>query len=244
MEIRKDVPKVLIIVPAYNEERSLPRVLAAIGETAAGYDVLVVNDGSSDGTSGVAHAGCAEVIDLPFNLGIGGAVQAGFKYALSHGYEAAVQVDADGQHLAEEIPKLVEPVLHGRYDVVIGSRFLEPTAYRGSPRRRLVIAFLSWLCSRLAGVKVTDATSGFRAFGPTALAFVAANYSVDYPEPKIIPALSRRGLRIAEVSVEMKQRESGVSSLTGLKALHYVMNVTLALLVDAVRKRPEAESGG
>lgn len=244
METDKSGPKVLIIVPAYDEERSLARVLAGIKEKAPGYSVLVVNDGSSDDTSRVAHASGVTVIDLSFNLGIGGAVQTGFKYALRNGYELAVQVDADGQHPAEEICKLVEPILREQYDVVIGSRFLEPTGYRGSRRRRLTIACLSWLCSRVAGLKITDSTSGFRAFGRRALAYVADSYYVDYPEPKSITALARQGMRIKEISVNMRERASGTSSLIGLKALHYVINVTLALLVDAIRERPLPKSGG
>ena len=243
METDPRAPQVLIIVPAYNEERSLPRVLAAIKEKAPAYDVLVVNDGSSDGTSGAARAGGASVIDLSFNLGIGGAIQTGFKYALRQGYRLVVQVDADGQHPPEEIQKLVEPVLRDAYDVVIGSRFLERTDYRGSRRRRLMIAFLSWLCSRFAGGMITDCTSGFRAFSHRAVAFLASNYDAEYPEPKSIPALARRGMRIKEVSVNMRERASGISSLSGLKALLYAMNVTLALLVDSIRTRPSQAIG-
>lgn len=244
METHQIPLKALVIVPAYNEESSLPRVLAGIKEKIPGCDVLVVNDGSTDDTSRVAHASGVAVIDLSFNLGIGGAVQAGFKHALRNGYELVMQVDGDGQHLAEEIPKLVEPILRDKYDVVIGSRFVEARGYRGSRRRRLTIAFLSWLCSRLAGVKITDSTSGFRAFGRPALACVANDYPVDYPEPKSIANLARQGMRIKEVSVKMRERASGISSLSGLKALHYVVNVTLALLVDAIRERPVTKSGG
>jgi len=236
-------PRVLIVVPAYNEERSLARVLAAIKEKAPAYDVLVVNDGSGDGTSRAARAGGASVVDLSFNLGIGGAVQTGFKHALRQGYAVVVQVDGDGQHPPEEIQKLVEPVLRDAYDVVIGSRFLEPTDYRGSRRRRLMIALLSWLCSRFAGGKITDCTSGFRAFSQPAVAFLADNYDMEYPEPKCIPALARQGMRIKEVSVNMRERASGISSLSGLKALSYVINVTLALLVDSIRTRPSQRVG-
>ena len=243
METYQASLKILLVVPAYNEEASLSGVLIDLQEKMPGCDVLVVNDGSLDDTSRVAHGAGVTVIDLSYNLGIGGAVQTGFKYALRNGYDAIVQVDGDGQHPAEEIPRLLETLRSERCDLVIGSRFLRPTSYRGSGLRRIAIAFLSWLCSRLSGIKITDSTSGFRAFGRRALTIVADNYPVDYPEPKSIYSLARQGMRIREVSVSMRTRESGTSSLSGLKALHYVTNVTLALLVDAIRERPAAGRG-
>jgi glycosyltransferase involved in cell wall biosynthesis len=205
---------------------------------------VVVNDGSTDRTSRVARDLSVPVLDLPFNLGIGGAVQTGFKYALERGYRAAVQVDADGQHPAEQVGALLEPVLRGEADMVIGSRFVAETGYEGSMQRRAGIAFLSWLCSLAARTRITDATSGFRAYGRVALEYMASYYPADYPEPEAVVLAARRGLRIREMAVAMRERQAGRSSIRGVQPLYYMVKVTVALLVSLIKEGPSSREGG
>ncbi len=228
----------LIIVPAYNEEASLRAVLQELRETAPQFDVVVVNDGSDDATSEIARSLGTPVLDLCFNLGIGGAVQTGFKYALTQGYDAAVQVDSDGQFPPDRIASLVSLVLHEGWDMVIGSRYLAESGYEGSRLRR----FGNFLLSKLAGLfsrqRVTDATSGFRAYSRKALTYLASYYPPDYPEPESIVFLARQGLRIREEPVTMRPRRGGVSSIGGLRPLSYMTKVSLALSMNALKERP------
>lgn len=234
----------LVIIPAFNEARSLPGVLREVRAAAPDFDVLVVNDGSADETSLVVRSeGCA-VLDLCFNLGIGGAVQAGFKYAVEGGYDVAVQVDGDGQHPADQIQALSRPILEEGFDMVVGSRYLAPGPYEGGRLRRLGNAVLSRMCSLLSGRRVTDSTSGFRAYGARALAYLAHRYPSDYPEPESIVLLARRGMRIAEVPVKMRERQYGSSSITGLRPLYYMIKVGLALVLDIIKEAPRRREGG
>ena len=230
--------EVLVIVPAHNEASSIAAVLAELREQAAGCDVVVVNDGSTDGTAAVARAAGAPVIELSFNLGIGGAVQAGFKYAVERGYRIAVQFDGDGQHAADQIAPLVAPVRAGECEMTIGSRFLGSDAYDGSAWRKLGTRLLSWLCARVTGQRITDATSGFRAFGPRALRYLASYYPADYQEPEAIVLLSRRGLPIREVPVRMRPRQGGRSSISGAGTVYYMAKVSLSLLIAAFKEGP------
>jgi hypothetical protein len=233
-----------VIIPAYNEARSLPGVLREVRAAAPDFDVLVVNDGSGDETSEVARSeGCA-VLDLCFNLGIGGAVQAGFKYAVEGGYDVAVQVDGDGQHPADQIEALSRPILEEGFDMAVGSRYLVPGRYEGGRLRRLGNTVLSRMCSLLSGQGVTDSTSGFRAYGPRALAYLARRYPTDYPEPESIVLLTRRGMRITEVPVRMRERQYGRSSITGLRPLYYMVKVGLALVLDVIKEAPRRQEGG
>jgi glycosyltransferase involved in cell wall biosynthesis len=229
---------VLVIVPAYNEEAALGEVLdsipAQLGDVPV--DVLVINDGSTDDTARVARARGARVIDLPFNLGIGAAVQAGFKFARDRGYGIAVQLDGDGQHRADQIPLLLE-ALSGGLDMVIGSRFLSPAEFVCPPLRRLGIAVFAWLDSRMAGQRITDSTSGFRAYGRRAIELLARVYPHDYPEPEAIVLLTHQGFRIGEVGVAMRPRRGGRSSITIARAAYYMVKVVLAIVVEAFRGR-------
>jgi glycosyltransferase involved in cell wall biosynthesis len=237
-------PRRLVIIPAYNEARSLRDVLREAKEAAPAFDLLVVNDGSADETSEVARSeGCA-VLDLCFNLGIGGAVQAGFKYAVEGGYDVAVQVDGDGQHPADQIEALSRPILEEGYDMVVGSRYLAPGRYEGGRLRRLGNAVLSRMCSLFSGQPVTDSTSGFRAYSARALAYLAHRYPADYPEPESIVLLARRGMRFKEVPVKMRERRYGRSSITGLRPLYYMTKVGLALLLDVIKEAPQGREGG
>jgi len=236
--------KGLVIIPAYNEARSLPDVLREVRAAAPGFDLLVVNDGSADETSEVARSeGCA-VLDLCFNLGIGGAVQAGFKYAVEGGYDVAVQVDGDGQHPADEIEALSRPILEEGCDMAVGSRYLAPGRYEGGRLRRLGNAVLSRMCSFLSGQRVTDCTSGFRAYSARALAYLAHRYPADYPEPESIVLLARQGMLIREMPVKMRERRYGRSSITGVRPLYYMTKVGLALLLDIIKEAPRGQEGG
>ncbi len=227
----------IIIIPAYNEEENLGAVLSAIAAEAAGFDVVVVNDGSADGTSSVARSfPGVKVIDLPENIGIGGAVQTGFLYARDRGYELAVQVDGDGQHIPAEIRKIAAPIRSGEADVVIGSRFLDKAVFPESVFRRAGIAVFQLVNRALLRERITDSTSGFRAYNRRAIEVLAERYPDDYPEPEAIYILRRKGLRIREVSVEMKTRAGGRSSITLGRSLYYMVKVNLAILVLTLRK--------
>jgi len=228
----------LLIVPAFNEEASLPLVLQELGEVAPEFDVVVVNDGSSDATADIARALDVPVLDLCFNLGIGGAVQTGFKYALQQGYDAAVQVDSDGQFPPDRIASLVALVLDEGWDMVVGSRYLAEPGYEGSTLRRLGNYILSKIAGLFSRQRVTDATSGFRAYSRRALEYLASYYPPDYPEPESIVFLARQGLRIREEPVAMRARQGGVSSIGGLRPLSYMGKVSLALTLNALKEKP------
>jgi glycosyltransferase involved in cell wall biosynthesis len=235
--------RVLVIVPVHNEAEALPGVLADLRAHAPRCDAVVVDDGSTDGTAGVARAAGAKVIELPLNLGIGGAVQAGFKYALERGYDVAVQLDGDGQHPADQLEALTAPVLAGECEMCIGSRFLDGGDYEGSGWRRQGTRFLSWLCNAITGERITDATSGFRAYGPRALQYLASYYPADYPEPEAIVLLSRRGLPVREVPVRMRPRQGGRSSISGAGAVYYMAKVSLSLLLAMFKEGPARRAG-
>ena len=241
---KRGSPHVVAIIPAFNEQESLPQVIRQCGEDTPEIDVVVVNDGSTDQTSISARAGGVPVLDLPFNLGIGGAVQAGFLYALRNDYDIAIQVDADGQHPADQIPLLLEPILDGRADMVIGTRFLEEGGYRSSRLRRVGIALFAWLVSTIIGEKVTDTTSGFRAVNRRGIALFAADYPQDYPEVETQALAHRHGLRLMEVPVQMRERQGGESSIRMGGSAYYMIKVTLALLIGLFRRPvPVPDSG-
>ena len=233
--------RVLIIVPAYNEEASIERVIEGVGVELPHADVLVVNDGSTDRTSDKARKGGAIVMDLPFNLGIGGAMQAGYKYADGKGYEIAVQVDGDGQHDPKEIPKLLDVLEKKEADMAIGSRFIGESFYKGSAMRKLGISILAQAISIMTGQKVTDPTSGFRAANRKAIRVFALSYPQDYPEPEVLVLLSRCGLKVKEIPATVYQREFGESSITKIKAIYYMVKVLLAIFVTSFRKGPEGK---
>jgi glycosyltransferase involved in cell wall biosynthesis len=230
--------KILVIVPAFNEEASVGKVVEEVGHHLPSADILVVNDGSTDLTSEKAKAAGAVVMDLPFNLGIGGAMQAGYKYAYEKGYDIAIQVDGDGQHDPKEIPKLLQTLEVKQVDMAIGSRFMKVSGYRPSAMRRVGISILSKVISTIAGQKLTDPTSGFRAVNRRAIQLFAYHYPQDYPEPEVLVLLSRCGLKMEEVSVEIYQRSSGESSITKLRSIYYMVKVLLAIFVDYFKKPP------
>lgn len=227
------------IVPALNEEDSIGGVIDEIRAFDPSFDVVVIADGSTDRTAEVAAEHCAHVLRLPFNLGIGGAVQTGFRYAWEHGCEIVVRVDGDGQHDPAELGAVLAPVLAGHADVVVGSRFVGTDGYRSSRARRLGIRVLAWTVSTIVRQRVTDPTSGFQALNRRALALFAADYPHDYPEVEATVMAHRCGLRLMEVPVTMRERGGGRSSITALHSIYYMLKVLLALFVDLFR-RPAA----
>ncbi len=229
--------KILIIIPAYNEEGNIASAIDDIRRLNVLWDVLVVNDGSTDKTSQAARsARNVVVVDLPFNLGIGGAVQTGFKYAERNGYDIAVQFDGDGQHKASEINKILDVLLRHDADVVIGSRFLEKEAtFRSTFMRRKGIFIFKIINYLLIRQTITDNTSGFRAYNREAVAFLAKNYPSDYPEPESVVLLGRHGFRIMEVPVFMQQRTFGRSSIRGWRIMYYMVKVLLSICMTSLR---------
>jgi glycosyltransferase involved in cell wall biosynthesis len=230
--------RILAVVPAFNECGNIGRTVKEIREVAAGVDILVVDDGSADTTALEAARAGGLVVSLPFNLGIGGAVQTGFQYARRHGYDIAVQIDGDGQHDAAYLEKIVTPLRRGEADMVVGSRFLERSAgYRSSFGRRVGINFFVHLISVLTGVKVLDPTSGFRAYNKKMIELFSEYYPHDFPEPEAIVVAQQAGARIVELPVVMRARESGNSSIRYFKTLYYMAKVTLAILLHMIRQR-------
>ncbi|MGZ3558163.1 MAG: glycosyltransferase family 2 protein [Thermodesulfobacteriota bacterium] len=238
MEIQK---RALVIIPAFNEEGSLDRVVRGVNTHLPQAHVLVVNDGSTDRTSEKAKASGATVLDLPFNLGIGGAMQAGYRYAYEKAYDIAIQVDADGQHDPEEIRKLLAALEVQKVDVAIGSRFIESSEYKGSIMRRIGIAIFSGVISTIVRQKITDPTSGFRASNRRAIQLFASNYPQDYPEPEVLILLHQCHLKMGEVPVGMSKRYFGESSITKIRSVYYMVKVLLAIFVDCFKKPPLLE---
>ena len=231
------MPKALFIVPAHDERQALPGVVADLREHVPDGDILVVNDGSKDGTGDVARALGAHVLDRPCNLGIGGAVQTGLLFAREHGYELAVQFDGDGQHRADQVAVLLAPVLAGEADVAIGSRFLEKTGYSSPLARRIGIAVFAWVNSLVLGRRITDSTSGFRSYNAAAIGFLAREYPHDYPEPESVVTLVRHGFTVREVPVSMRSRQGGRSSITLWRSIYYMLKVLIAIVVGATRHK-------
>jgi glycosyltransferase involved in cell wall biosynthesis len=228
----------LAIIPAYNEEGSLGTVVREIQVAEPDLEIVVIDDASTDSTARVAAAAGVPVVHLPFNVGIGGTVQTGYQYALEHGFELAIQVDGDGQHDPKEIGRVLEPIFEGRADLVVGTRFVEGGGYRGTRVRRVGIRLFAAVVSLMVRQRVSDTTSGFRAVNRKALRLFAAQYPHDYPEVESIVLLSRHGLRMVEVPVQMRVRETGNSSITALRAAYYMIKVLLALFIGLFRRYP------
>jgi len=231
--------KILVIVPAYNEEDSITGVIEDLKSSNSNLDVLIINDGSKDRTAEVAKStGKAIVVSLVSNLGIGGAVQTGFKFAFINDYDIALQFDGDGQHIASEIPKLIDPILNDNADMCIGSRFvIKHAGWKSSPFRRLGIRVFTALNYLLIKQRVTDSTSGFRAYNKEAIAFLAENYPQDYPEPETVVLMGRNEFRIKEIFTEMKERAAGESSISTFDAVYYMIKVVLAVIITSLRPR-------
>ncbi len=223
--------KCLIIIPAYNEAANIEKVINNIVQNYPQYDYVIINDGSTDKTEEVCANAGYQVLNLPINMGIGGAVQTGYRYAKKNNYDAAVQIDGDGQHdvaFLEDMLKLLET---GEADVVIGSRFVQKEGFQSSQIRRVGIRFLSILARILTGVQVRDITSGYRVVNRKFIDIYANDYPSDYPEPEAMIIAAVYGGRIKEYPVIMRERENGTSSITFKKSVYYMIKVTLAMLV-------------
>lgn len=223
--------KILLIIPAYNEAENIEKVVNNLIQNYPQYDYVIVNDGSKDHTEEICIRNHYNLISLPINLGIGGAVQTGYRYALQNHYDIAIQIDGDGQHDIAYVEKLIKPILEGKADITIGSRFIEKEGFQSSTTRRMGISFLSGLIHLLCFQKVKDVTSGFRAVNKEFIEVYAESYPSDYPEPEaIVAAIMHRG-RIEEIPVIMKERMGGSSSINLRRSVYYMIKVTLAILV-------------
>lgn len=227
--------KVIVIVPAYNEEEAISSTLTHLTQTS--YDICVINDGSKDRTSEIAKTFTkVHVIDMPFNVGIGSAMQTGYKFAHKNGYDIALQFDADGQHSVEDLEKLIEPIANGEADMVVGSRFLEKTDYKGTITRRIGILYFYQLLKIITGEKFTDPTSGYRAKNKKVIAQFSEKYPKDYPEPEVLVQLKKRKMIIKDISVHMKDRQGGKSSITPFKSIYYMIKVSLSIFMQKIKK--------
>ena len=234
--------KILVIIPAYNEEGNILHTLENLHAYAADMDVLVVNDCSTDGTRKLLEENGVNHLNLPVNLGIGGGVQAGYRYAKKYGYDIAVQFDGDGQHDARYLHDLIAPLEKGEADITIGSRFLRHEGFQSSGMRRAGIRILHRLILLLCGKNVMDVTSGMRAVNRRFICAYAAHYAQDYPEPEAIMYAGIRGAEIREVPVVMKERESGKSSIGAMRSAYYMIKVSLALVVGRLSLEKKEES--
>lgn len=223
--------RVLIIIPAYNEAENIEKVIDNLTEHFPQYDYVIVNDGSTDGTKRVCADHGYHVLNLPINMGIGGAVQTGYRYAKENGYDMAVQIDGDGQHDVAFLEGMIRHMEEERADCVIGSRFVEKEGFQSSGLRRTGIMFLSSLGWILTGVRVKDITSGYRLVNRRFICIFADDYPADYPEPEAMVIAAVHGGRIREYPVVMRERENGTSSITLKKSVYYMIKVSLAMLI-------------
>ncbi len=221
--------KTLIIIPAYNEQDNIEKLLDELETNYTQYDYVVINDCSTDTTPYILKNRKANFVDLPINLGIGGGVQTGYLYAFQNNYDIAVQMDGDGQHLPEYLSNIIEPIEKGEADAVVGSRFINNEGFQSSFMRRFGIVILSTIIKLLTGMKIIDVTSGFRAVNRKAIALFAQNYAQDYPEPEALVVSAMHGLKTVEVPVIMQERLGGKSSINGFKSAYYMIKVSLAL---------------
>ena len=230
--------RAVALVPALNEEGTIAAVIAELRAFDSELEILVIDDGSHDRTAEVARRSGARVLRLPFNLGIGGAVQTGFRYAFENGFELAVRVDGDGQHDPSQLAAVVEPVVRGDTDIAVGSRYLgaRGDGYRSSATRRVGIRLLARVVSLLTRQRITDPTSGFQALNRKAIMLFAADYPHDYPEVEAIVLVERHRLRLIEVPIAMRPRTAGRSSIRTLSSVYYMVKVLLALFVGSFRR--------
>lgn len=238
-EKRSDV---LIIIPAYNEHESILKVARSVLD--AGYDCVVVNDGSKDDTLAICQENALPVLDLCVNLGIGGAVQAGHRYAKEHGYAIDIQFDGDGQHDVGSIPTLIDAINNGA-DLAVGSRFVDTAEgnFQSTGLRRAGIKWLSALIKLMCGKRIHDVTSGFRACDSRAIDLYCAYYPYDYPEPESIVMAVKNGLCVKEVPAKMHERQGGASSIKALSSLYYMVKVTISILLQGSSRAKRAERG-
>lgn len=229
--------KVLVIIPAYNEEANIEKVVDNLIQNHPDYDYLIVNDCSTDSTEEILEKRGFNYISLPTNLGIGGAVQSGYLYAVENGYDITIQLDGDGQHDPAYIAQLIKPIADGEADIVIGSRFIEKMGFQSSALRRAGIRMIGGIIKLCCGVDVTDSTSGFRACGKNATEFYSLNYANDYPEPEAVVSAALAGFKIKERPVIMRERGGGASSINVVRSVYYMIKVSLALLICRIGQK-------
>lgn len=228
--------KKLVIIPAYNEQGSIEKTVKDVQEHAPDFDYVIINDCSTDNTRDICEKNGFHVINLPVNLGIGGSVQTGYLYALRNGYDMAAQFDGDGQHNAKYLDPLADMLVNERLDMVIGSRYIKKEGFQSSGIRRLGIRYFTGLIRIVTGTRITDPTSGMRMAGRDVIRIYAENYPKDYPEPESVVAILKKRKRVAELPVKMNAREEGVSSISPRKSVYYMIKVSLAILIAAVRR--------
>lgn len=240
--------KVCIIIPCFNEEAAIAKTINEVHLNMENATIVVVDDCSTDKTLLVAKStNKATVISLPCNLGVGGAVQTGMIFARDHNFDFAVKLDGDGQHNPVEVSQMLQHLFHDQADIIIGSRFLSPDleGYKSSFLRRFGIKFLEILCKLLTGLKITDPTSGYRAYNKRAISFMAENYpSFDYPEPEEIILANKNQLRIMETPASMRSRETGISSISSTISIYYMLKVSLSMLFIFLRKKQTTRTEG
>lgn len=241
--MKKRKNSVLIIIPAYNESENIINVIDSLSTQNSDWDTLVINDGSTDDTGELAsQTGKTYVINLPIKLGIGSCVQTGFKFARQHHYEYALRFDGDGQHKACEINKLLEIIENKQADIAIGSRFCKkPLSFKTTPLRYFGITVFKIVNSILIDQKITDNTSGFRAYNQKAINFLAEHYPADYPEPEAVILLGRNEFRLKESYTEMEYRQGGKSSISGISTIYYMIKVLLSVILTYIRPKIKIE---
>lgn len=229
--------KVLVIIPAYNEASNIEKVIKDLKKHAPFADYLIIDDCSKDNTKKICQQNHLSYLSFTSNLGIGGGVQAGYKYAFEYEYDIAIQHDGDGQHDPKYINDVIQPIVDNSCDIVIGSRFITKEGFQSSSTRRMGIRFLSWLIWLCTGTKVKDVTSGFRAVNKEYIKLYASEYPQDYPEPEAIVVGSLNGARIKEIPVIMRERENGVSSISFRKSIYYMLKVSISIIICRISNR-------
>lgn len=226
--------KILVIIPAYNEEESILTTVQALNSVHPEVDAVVVNDASKDNTKNILSENHIHYLDLPVNLGFGGGVQAGYMYAYRNGYDIAIQMDGDGQHPASELDKIIAPIKAEKADIVVGSRFVNKEGFQSSAIRRFGIKFLSSLIYLCTGKHILDVTSGYRAVNRKFIKIFSEEYAQDYPEPEALVTAAKKGAEIIEVPVMMKERQGGMSSISPIKSIYYMIKVSLAIIIKNI----------
>lgn len=227
--------KKIVIIPAYNEEGNIVKTVEDIKKNAPEFDYIIINDCSTDNTRKICEENQYHVLNLPCNLGIGGGVQTGCLYAWENGYDIAVQFDGDGQHNAEYLVQMAEKVESEHLDMLIGSRFITNEGFQSSGTRRIGIKYFTGLIKLMTGTTITDPTSGMRMIGRDVIEIFAKDYPKDYPEPESVVTLLKKKKNVVEMPVTMNPREAGVSSISAMKAVYYMVKVSIAIIIAAVR---------
>ena len=228
--------KKIVIIPAYNEEGGIVKTVTDVMENAKDFDYVVINDCSKDTTLEICHEHNFNVVNLPVNMGIGGGVQTGYMYAYRNGYDIAVQFDGDGQHNASYLDSMSKKLVEENLDMVIGSRYIEKEGFQSSGMRRMGIKYFTGLIKLLTGKKITDPTSGMRMINRKIMKQFSEEYPKDYPEPESIVTILKEGAKVEEIPVKMNAREEGVSSISPSKSIYYMVQVSIAVLIAAIRK--------